>query len=440
MTSSDILTGIAANRIQPGMRVILTDNNGWRIASAGETSTGNNLVANGSAWLRIIYESLVEKGEESDLAEPDPSGRESQPYVVTALQGTASKAWFRSTESGNAVVAAAQPIVSGDTQIGALILQQGTEAILSLTNQRLAQLIYVTVLATAAAALALLGYATWLSRRIRRLSVAAEAALANDNLHSTLPSAFSGDEIGDLSRSFSNVLRQLGEYNAYLRSLASKLSHELRTPLAIVSSSLENLEHEPLNESSAAYAARAKSGADRLRRILTAMSEASRVEELMQNAEAIDFDLHTVLSSTVAAYGDAYPARQFVFETKLDRGLVSGSPELLTQLLDKLVDNAVDFSSDGDRIGVSLEQEEGVYVIGVANPGPALPERMRSQLFDSMVSVRGGKADEHLGLGLYIAKLIAEGHGGSISASNIEGGVRFDVALPKKTSEETDHG
>ena len=100
----------------------------------------------------------------------------------------------------------------------------------------------------------------------------------------------------------------------------------------------------------------------------------------------------------------------------------------------------MDFSSDGDRIGVSLEQEEGVYVIGVANPGPALPERMRSQLFDSMVSVRGGKADEHLGLGLYIAKLIAEGHGGSISASNIEGGVRFDVALPKKTSEETDHG
>ena len=430
VTTSDVLTEIAAGRIQADMRIILTDDNGWRIAKAGEISTGDDTAGNGSAWLRIIYDSLVEEGEQSDLAEPDPSGRESQPYISTALQGSASDDWFRSAESGTAVVAVAQPIISGNTQIGVLILQQGTEAILSLTNQRLGQLIYVTVLATLAVALALLGYASWLSRRIRRLSVAAEAALENDELHSTLPSALSGDEVGDLSRSFSNVLRQLGEYNAYLRTLASKLSHELRTPLAIVSSSLENLEHEPLNESSAAYAARAKSGADRLRRILTAMSEASRVEELMQHADAVDFDLQNVLQSTAAAYGDAYPARQFVFETELDSGMVNGSPELLTQLLDKLVDNAVDFSSDGDTIEISLKKVDDSYVVGVTNPGPSLPDKMRLQLFDSMVSVRGGKADEHLGLGLYIAKLIAEGHGGSITAQNVDGGVRFDVTLP----------
>lgn len=433
VTTSEALTEIAAGRVQSDMRVILTDDNGWRIAQAGEISAGNDTAGDGSAWLRIIYESLVEEGEQSDLAEPDPSGRERQPYISSALQGRASDDWFRSAVSGTAVVAVAQPIYSGNTQIGVLVLQQGTEAILSLTNQRLAQLIYVTVLATLAAVIALLGYATWLSRRIRRLSVAAEAALENDDLNSTLPSALSGDEVGDLSRSFSNVLRQLGEYNAYLRTLASKLSHELRTPLAIVSSSLENLEHEPLNESSAAYAARAKSGADRLRRILTAMSEASRVEELMRHADAVDFDLRNVLQSTVAAYGDAYSARQFVFETELAGAMVNGSPEMLTQLLDKLVDNAVDFSRDGDRIDISLGHDDSAYVIGVANPGPALPERMRSQLFDSMVSVRGGKSDEHLGLGLYIAKLIAEGHGGSISASNIEGGVRFDVTLPKTT-------
>ena len=56
---------------------------------------------------------------------------------------------------------------------------------------------------------------------------------------------------------------------------------------------------------------------------------------------------------------------------------------------------------------------------------------MRGQLFDSMVSVRSGGNSHHLGLGLYVAKLIAEGHGGRISADNIEGGVRFTVTVPR---------
>ena len=142
--------------------------------------------------------------------------------------------WFRSERGGKAIVAVAAPVTTRDGTLGAVVLQQGTDAILSLTNEGLARLINLTLIATILVAAALLGYATWLSRRIRRLSVAAEAALETESLQAALPSALARDEIGDLSRSFSNVLKQLGEYNAYLRSLASKLSHELRTPLAIV--------------------------------------------------------------------------------------------------------------------------------------------------------------------------------------------------------------
>ena len=239
----------------------------------------------------------------------------------------------------------------------------------------------------------------------------------------------SGDEVGDLSRSFSHVLSQLADYNDYLRSLASKLSHELRTPLAIVTSSLENLEHEALDEASAGYTARARDGADRLRRILSAMSEASRVEELMEHAEDETFDLRAVLASTINAYRDVYANRQFHFNCGLDEATVSGSPELIIQMLDKLVDNAADFSADGDVITISLERDDSDFALGVHNPGPPLPERMRSQLFDSMVSVRTGD-DKHLGLGLYVAKLIAEGHGGRITAGNINDGVKFSVSLP----------
>jgi signal transduction histidine kinase len=430
VTASPELTQVTANLAPDGMRLIVTDAAGWRIASAdrlsARTQGGDR---GGPGWLRVAYDALVEAGQDPALAEPDPSGREQQAYILQALDGRESVSWFRSRDSGRAVVAAAQPIQIRGATLGTVVLQQGTDAILSLTNQGLARLMNVTLIATLLVAATLLGYATWLSRRIRRLSVAAELALENDDLRTALPSALAHDEIGDLSRSFANVLRQLGDYNDYLRSLASKLSHELRTPLSIVTSSLENLEHEPLNQASTEYATRAKDGADRLRRILTAMSEASRVEELMRNAEPEIFDLHNVVVSMVAAYRDVYAKRHFVLETEPAIASMQGSPELIIQMLDKLIENAVDFSGDDDTISIGLGAGNGQLQLTVSNPGPPLPERMRTQLFDSMVSVRNGD-HQHLGLGLYVARLIAEGHGGKIDAANIEHGVVFKVTLP----------
>ena len=69
-------------------------------------------------------------------------------------------------------------------------------------------------------------------------------------------------------------------------------------------------------------------------------------------------------------------------------------------------------------------------IVIVSNPGPPLPERMRTQLFDSMVSVRERSSGRHLGLGLFIARMIAEGHRGSITAENVDGGVAFRIELP----------
>lgn len=435
---SDELRSVAEELVQPGMRILVTDASGWRIATAGQLPAAATNNSFGQGWSRRIYDMLVEAGKAATTAEPDPGGREQQPYVSAALDGREMASWFRGDDSGLAIVAVAAPIMdsgSRDNQIlGALILQQGTDAILSLTNEGLARLINLTLVATLLVAGSLVGYASWLSRRIRHLSVAALNALDNETLQTALPSALAEDEIGDLSRSFSSVLRQLGDYNAYLRTLASKLSHELRTPLAIVTSSLENLEHEVLDEASAGYTKRALEGTDRLRRILTAMSEASRVEEMMEHAEPESFDLHKVLLSTVNAYRDVYRERSFDFDCELASAPATGSPELLIQMLDKLVDNAVGFSNTGDTITIGLGEQEEQLLLTVTNPGPPLPDRMRTQLFDSMVSMRGGENSRHLGLGLYVARLIAEGHGGRIGADNVEGGVVFEVRLPSQDS------
>lgn len=433
VTVSPVLRSVAASYVQPGLRLIITDKDGWRLAQAGSISTSGSAEGNASppsGWLRILYNLLLEPGAEAALAEPAAGGREQQSYISEALQGQASTKWFRSPGTDRAVVSVAQPIWSGTVQTGAVILQHGTDAILSRTNQALTRLIILTLIATVVVAVVLLGYASWLSLRIRHLSNAAERALDEKRLHSALPSALAGDEVGDLSRSFSNVLRQLGNYNDYLQSLASKLSHELRTPLTIVRSSLENLEHESLSAEALEYTARAREGSDRLQKILNAMSEANRTEELMENAEPEDFDLRSVLTSTVAAYADAWPERRFEFHCSAESTAVNGSPELIIQMLDKLVDNAFDFTSVGDPIDISLSADSDSLILGVSNPGPPLPEEMRSQLFRSMVSVRSGDGGKHLGLGLYIARLIAEGHNGSIDAKNTDDGVVFQVRLP----------
>jgi len=433
VTPSVLLETIVNGYKQPGFRLIITDRAGWRLAKAGGLSSehvDNQFSIVPPGWQLIAYRALLEQGQADTLAKPDPSGRERQNYVARALNNETTTSWFRNTETGRAVVAVAQPVWSGNVQTGALILQQDTAAILSLTNESLMRLITLTIIATVGAALGLLGYASWLSLRIRRLSHAADHALDDAHPSVDMPSASAADEVGDLSRSFSSVLQQMAAYNEYLRSLASKLSHELRTPLTIVRSSLENLDHEPLTEQSREYAERARSGVERLQKILNAMSEANRVEQLMENVESDEFDLSKVIEATTRAYDDAWSERRFVFANETTESKMLGSPELIVQMLDKLVDNAVDFSNTGDEISIKLLRDGDALVLSVSNPGPSLPDNMRNQLFESMVSVRTDAGGDNLGLGLNIAKLIAEGHGGSIRGENTDEGVRFVVVLP----------
>jgi len=432
---SPVLQSVAESHVQDGMRLVVVDKDGWRLAHAGNVSTFDGATSTGpTGWVQMMYNLVLEPGADAALAEPAPSGREQLGYINEALQGRdGTGRWFRNQVTGRSVVSVAQPIWSANVQTGAIVLQQGTDAILSLTNQVLTRLVVLTLTSMLIVVIVLLGYASWLSLRIQRLSNAAESALDQRTLHSALPSALDGDEVGDLSRSFSNVLRQLGTYNEYLQSLATKLSHELRTPLTIVKSSLENLEHEALSGDALEYTARAKEGADRLQAILRAMSEANRTEELVENFEPEQFELERVFSTTIDAYADAWPDRQFRFQCKTSDTGVSGSPDLIIQMLDKLVDNAVEFTQAGEEISVLIDRDDSELLISVSNPGPPLPAEMHGRLFNSMVSLRSGDPGKHLGLGLYIARLIAEGHQGSIAANNTPGGVTVQVRLPSNS-------
>ena len=248
------------------------------------------------------------------------------------------------------------------------------------------------------------------------------------------PGTRARDELGDLARSFATLLARLNEYTTYLRTLAGKLSHELRTPLAIVQSSIENLESERLAPSAAQYLQRAREGSARLQSILTAMSAATRTEEAIQHAERHVFDLTALLASMTGAYQAAFPTRRFRATLPAGSCEMNGAPDLIAQLLDKLIDNAVDFSPEGGLIEIALTCDERALQLSVANDGQSLPPHASERLFESMFQYRqGSDSKPHFGLGLYIVRLITEFHSGRVSAENRvdPSGAVFRVILPR---------
>src|ERR1700694_1327552 len=345
----------------------------------------------------------------------------------------------RPTPDGKAViVSAAHPIWVGDQVKGAVIVEETTNAVLAERNRAFERLFSIVLAALLIGSLALTAFAARLSARIRRLRDEAEAAIdAQGRVRGILTGSSAGDEIGDLSRSFSSVLSRLAQYASYREQMASRLSHELRTPIAVVRSSLDNLKLSPLPDDARVYMERAQHGLNRLTHILTRMTEATRLEQSVGEDERERFDLGGVVAGCVGGYRVASPQHTLQLELPSGEVIYNGAPELIAQMLDKLVANAVEFSAAGTPIVVRLERGDTELRLSVENEGPLLPDAMRGRLFDSMVSVRGDQVSDapHLGLGLYIVRLIAEAHYGSATAQNRDDGrgVVVSVMLPYAT-------
>jgi len=353
------------------------------------------------------------------------------PVAASALAGVPARRWHQSPDSRAVILSASHPVWAGDEVVAAVVAEETTNATRSAYNRAMEQVIGLTLIAFLAGALALLAFASRISSRLVRLRDEAEAAIdSQGRVKNLLAGSSSRDEIGDLSRSFSTVLGRLGEYNRYLEAMAGRLSHELRTPIAVVRSSLENLRLELLPAEAGVYLARANDGLKRLDTILTRMSEATRLESLVREHPRERFDAREVVRGAALAH----PGKTFEIEVPAAPVLLRGAPELYAQMLDKLAANAVDFTIGDEPIRIRLEPRGGAAVLTVSNRGTRLPQAMAGKLFESMVSVRSGKvgAEPHLGLGLYIVRLIAEFHGGTAQALDREdgSGVVMKVTTP----------
>lgn len=404
--------------------------------------------------------------------------------LASALTGLPAQQSLRlAAGSGGAywLTTSAHPIWIDDRVAGALVLEQTDVSDLASGQKALEWLALLAAVAISATVVALLALSSMTVSRIVRLRDAADAAIdARGRVIGSIPPFRWHDEVGSLALGYERVLDRLREHQQYLANLRGRLVHELRTPIMVVRSSLENMQDEQTalaaglqadggatSRGDAAFVERALGGTMRLEKIVSSMSEAASLESMLSDSQLECVDLISLLTGLAQAYESAYPAsvnhqdqaagvgRAPRFAVSVAPGLVDGDPlersldddqalamivpETIAQALDKLISNAVDYALPGTEILLELGRVPtgrlapvgGGFVLAVSNQGPSLPEQMTNSLFESMVSVRGAGANDqsHLGLGLYLVRLIAEFHGGSAFAENLADGVRVGFTI-----------
>lgn len=438
-TGSEALKQRLEQYAPDGVRISVVDTRGWLLARAGSLAVTTasqypGLRRDEEGFTRSIYRVLFSSGAARALPYGLPYGMWGAP-VDAARDGKRSAIWFEKSGGEPSLVRAAVPVPYGNENLGALVVEQAGEQLVQVREIALTRLLNLTLVATVLVILVTIVFAARLSLRIRRLSRAASTALtAEGRIEPHIPGTKARDELGALARSYDTLLGRLQEYTNYLQTLGTKLSHELRTPLTIVSSSLDNLiSEEKLPPAAQSYIERARSGTNRMHAILTALSEATRVEQIIEHTERVRFDLRELVQNMGQAYQQTFVARRVDTQLPEQPCWVEGSPDLIAQLLDKLMDNASDFTEQGGPITITLARGPRSCTLSVRNEGPLLPPLLDNRLFESLVTSRSSSNGKpHLGLGLYIVRLIADFHRGTVNAANLpdDTGVTVSLELP----------
>ena len=348
---------------------------------------------------------------------------------------------LRSRVNDQEIIMAAHPIVSRDTVLGGVVVQQNIEDILAFQRAALEQVIVLSIISLLVVFVVLVAFAGRLAWRIRQLRREASAAIdSRGRLRANaLRSAMNaGDEIGDLARSVSGMLSKLQQHNQFLENMPRTLRHEINNPLNTLSTSLQNLADENPVIHGSKYLDSAKRGVMRIGAIVQNLADAANLDESLEAEELEVIDIQQLVENYVANCRVVHKDCEFAFRGENHPVYARVSDYRIEQLLDKIIDNAIDFHRPNSPIKVQLDAQKDILRITVANRGPTLPPAAEDTLFDSMVSHRGAEARNrlHFGLGLYVVRVIAEHHGGSVRGMNLPdgSGVVVIVQLPLANS------
>ena len=386
-------------------------------------------------------------GMSIDLQRSRPKGAAAQ-EARAALQAEVAKALrgqhvagLRRGEDGDRVVSVSIPIQHVQAVLGVLTLEANdVDEIIARERMALIPFILIAIGVTLSSSLLL---TQLIAQPVLRLARAADRVrLAGARAISLPDLARRDDELGDLTRSLEAMTHSLSERMDAIESFAADVAHEIKNPLTSLRSAVETLDLVTDPVARERLLGILKNDVQRLDRLVTDISNASRLDAELSRDPPKRIDLERLVGDIVSLYhATAKPGDvtvRFHPSGGLDPVMVSGREGSLGQVFRNLVDNARSFSPPGGQVDVALQRAAGRVIATVSDSGPGIPPENIETIFERFYTSRpkGAAFGGNSGLGLSIARQIAEAHGGTLKAQNrlVDGkvlGAVFLLMLPE---------
>lgn len=354
--------------------------------------------------------------------------------ILAAFAGRYGAATRISGGQRSVTLYTAVPIRSRQQIVGAALVSQSTYGILQILYSVRLDILRVFLASVVVAAVLSLLVSTTIARPLRRLRA---EALAIVDRRGRLKGSFGGtnrrDEIGDLARALEELTTRLQKHIDFIEGFASDVSHEFKNPLASIRAATDVLAEVSDPGDRRRFAKMTRNEVARMERLLSGVREITRIDAQLEDEPREVVDLAGLVRQLVDACRLRSPnGVRFQVGGREKGAYVYGAPDRLTQVIQNVLDNALSFSPPGGEVRAEVTRNGNWVEATIEDDGPGVSLEHRDRMFDRFFTYRpnGSDPNQHMGLGLPIARAIVETYGGRIELSDGTRGARFVIWLP----------
>ena len=321
------------------------------------------------------------------------------------------------------------PILDQGRIIGALTVGAPTASVLPYAQRSQKRVLQAGLGLMGGAILIGIGLSLWLTRSINQLMVYAKKVSEG---HKAVMPSLGRSELADLGKALETMRNKL-EDRQYVERYVHVLTHEMKSPLAAIHGAAELLDEDMPDSDRRRFMANIREQEARLQQLIERMLGLASVEQRQRLENPSRLSLGKMLNTILEVKGAQLITRGLKVEQSVpEEACVNGEAFLLEQALSNLIDNAVEFSPQGGTLTMTLESTGMDHVLIFRDQGSGIPDYAMERVFEPFYSLpRPDTHKKSTGLGLSFVREVAGLHGGTISLSNVPGGVEARLTLPK---------